>query len=388
MFEHELPAELADFRKVVRTFIQREIAPLEEGARRNELMEIPRDAIAPVQKKARSYGLWCFETPEPHGGVGLDAFAAAVILEEASRHTYSSPDVGNGAFGYDPPNVLLAAPNDLTERLVRESVDGAVQWAMGISEPSGGSDPARSIQTTAVKRDGTWVLNGRKMWTSRADVAKYALIFARTSPGRNGISAFVVELPNPALTVRRVPVIRDHHTTEVLIEDLKLPAGALLGETGQGFALAQKWLNRGRIRIAAQSLGPASLALEMAAEYAAQRSTFGRPLASRQMVQQMIVDSYMELSAARLVLWEAARRDDEGLDARANASMAKVMCTEAAYRAVDNAIQIFGGMGVSREMPLEHWLRSLRVARIVEGPSEVHRMVLARTLLGKEAISS
>ena len=311
-----------------------------------------------------------------------------MILEEASRHTYSSPDVGNGAFGYDPPNILLAVPNDLTDRLIKESVDGGVQWAMGISEPAGGSDPARSIQTKAVKRDGMWVLNGRKMWASRADVAKFAIIFARTSEGRHGISAFVVSLPDPAITVRKVLVIRDHHTTEILIENLELPAEALLGETGQGFALAQKWLNRGRIRIAAQALGPASMALEMASEYAGQRSTFGQLLASRQMVQQMIVDSYMEVSAARLVLWEAARRDDQGLDARGNASMAKVMCTEAAYRAVDNAIQVFGGMGVAREMPLEHWLRSLRVARIVEGPSEVHRMVLARKLLGKAAVAS
>ena len=225
------------------------------------------------------------------------------------------------------------------------------------------------------------------MWTSRADVAKHGVFFARTGEGRNGISAFIVPLPDPALTIRKVRVIRDHHTTEVLVDNLELPADALLGETGQGFALAQKWLNRGRIRIAAQALGPATLALEMASEYAGQRVTFGQPLASRQMIQKMIVDSHMEISAARLVLWEAARRDDLGLEARSNASMAKVMCTEAAYRAVDNAIQVFGGMGLAREMPLERWLRSLRVARVVEGPSEVHRMVLARTLFGKAAVS-
>lgn len=385
MFEHELSSELTDFRQVIRRFVTKEIVPVEVSARQEDLTEIPRHVIADLQKKAKSHGLWCFETPESYGGVGLDSFGAAVILEEAARHTYSSPDVGNGAFGYDPPNILFAVETEQTDRLIKESVEDGLQWAMGISEPAGGSDPARSIQTTAVKRGGDWVLNGRKMWTSRADVAKYAVIFARTGEGRGGISAFVAPLSDSAITIRKVPVIRDHHTTEVLVENLVLPPEALLGEPGQGFSLAQRWLNRGRIRIAAQSLGPAALALEMATEYAGQRSTFGQVLASRQMVQQMIVDSHMELAAARLILWEAAKRDSLGLDARVNASMAKVMCTEAAFRAVDRAIQIFGGMGVAKEMPLERWLRSLRVSRIVEGPSEVHRMVLARALFGKAA---
>ena len=136
MFEHELPSELVDFRKVVRSFVTKEIAPLEESARRNDLVEIPREEIKGVQAKAKSHGLWCFETPESYGGVGLDAFGAAVILEEASRHTYSSPDVGNGAFGYDPPNILFAVPNDHTEQLM----EVAIQLDQFRQPPSNGTE--------------------------------------------------------------------------------------------------------------------------------------------------------------------------------------------------------------------------------------------------------
>jgi acyl-CoA dehydrogenase len=230
------------------------------------------------------------------------------------------------------------------------------------------------------------VLNGRKLWTSRADVASHGIFFARTGAGRGGISAFIVDMHQPGVAVRKVPVIRDHHTTEVTLEDVTLDEGALLGDVGEGFTLAQAWLARSRLRVAAQALGMAQAALTMATGYARQRETFGKPLASRQSVQNILVDAHVDLSCARLLLRAVAARERAGTASQGSVSMAKLRCTEAAFSAADGAIQVYGAMGVSREMPLEHWFRALRVLRIVEGPSEIHRFAIARELLGASAV--
>jgi acyl-CoA dehydrogenase len=376
--------EIAALCELVATFVTREILPAESDALRRGLPEIPRAVVGPLQAKARAAGLWCFETPEEYGGLGLDALAAVHVIEEASKHAFCVPDPGNGVFGYDPPNILLSGSAQQRDRYLRPSVDEGVQWCLGIS--SGGSDPARAIRTRADRSGSGWVLNGRKLWTSRADVAAYGILFARTGPGRDGISAFIVDLPHPGLAVRTVPVIRDHHTTEVTLDDVALPADALLGNEGEGFKLAQAWLNRSRLRVAAQALGMAQAALSMATRYAGQRETFGKPLAARQSVQNLLVDAHVELTCARLLLRAVAARERDGRASQGSVSMAKLRCTEAAFSAVDGAIQVHGAIGVSREMPLEHWFRALRVARIIEGPSEIHRFAIARELLGASAV--
>jgi acyl-CoA dehydrogenase len=295
------------------------------------------------------------------------------------------PDPGGGVFGYDPPNILQGGNPEQRAKYITPSVTEARQWFMGITEPSGGSDPARAIQTQAQRTDRGWVLNGRKMYTSRADVAPHGIIFARTGEGRNGISAFIVDMPVEGLSVRKVHTVRDHHTTEVALEDVELPADSLIGEEGMGFAIAQRWLVKARLKVSAYSLGAAQAAVDMAAAYAQERSTFGKLLASRQSVQNLIVDSEVELRAARWLLWDAAWRAERGEDARYHASAAKLFCTERAFQAVDRALQVFGGLGVCSELPIEHWFRGLRVSRIIEGPSEVHRMLLAREMLGEAA---
>jgi len=381
-----LPEDLRLIRSTIADFVRQEIVPHETQALKQDLRELPADVVKKLQVKSREAGFWYMDVPESLGGGGLPTFPYVVAYEAASHHAFCYPDPGCGVFGYDLPNVLLNASQAQIDRYVKVSVQEARQWFFGISEPSGGSDPARSIQTRATRVGNKWVLNGRKMWTSRADVAQHGIVFARTGEGRTGISAFILDLPLKGLTHRPVQVIRDHATNELLLDEVEIPLDQLLGEEGGGFALTQKWLTKSRLKVAAQSIGSAQAAIEIAADYATVRSTFGALLATRQSIQNLLVDSYMELHAARLMLWDAAMRDERGEDARQAASMAKLYCTERSFQAVDRAVQVLGGMGLSREMPLEHWFRGLRVTRIIEGPSEVHRMLLARALLGEASL--
>jgi acyl-CoA dehydrogenase len=381
-----LPEDIRMIRHTISEFVRREIVPAETEALRQDLRELPPEVVKRLQPRARQAGFWYLDTPEVYGGGGLPTFPYVVAYEGAARHAFCFPDPGCGVFGYDLPNVLHDGTQAQRDKYLRVSVDEARQWFFAISEPSGGSDPARAIQTRARRVGNRWVLSGRKMWTSRADVAQHGIVFARTGEGRAGISAFIIDLPVPGLSTRPVHVIRDHSTTELLLDEVELPLDNLLGEEGGGFALTQKWLTKSRLKVAAQSLGAAQAAVEMAADYATVRSTFGALLATRQSVQNLLVDSLMELHAARLMLWDAAMRDERGEDARQVASMAKLYCSERAFDAADRAVQVLGGMGLSRELPLEHWFRGLRVTRIIEGPSEVHRMLLARTLLGEAAL--
>jgi acyl-CoA dehydrogenase len=381
-----LTEELRMLQQVITDFLVNEVHPAEIGARRDDATALPPAVVARLQPKARALGLWCFETPEEYGGAGLSSFAFVVAYQAAAKHTYSLPDPGCGVFGYDPPNILQSASQAQRDRYMKVTVDEARQWFIGLSEPSGGSDPARAIQTSAHRDGNKWILNGRKLWTSRADVAKHGIVFAKTGTGRGGISAFIVDMPAEGVSARKINVVRDHHTNELLLDNVAVPLENMLGGEGEGFTLAQGWLVRGRLKIAAQCIGVAEAAIEIATDYAKLRETFGKKLATRQSVQNMLVDSYVAIRAGRWLLWDAAWQDERGENARHAASVAKLYCSEAAFNAVDCAMQILGGMGLSREMPLEHWFRGLRVNRVVEGPSEIHRMLIARDLLGEEAL--
>jgi acyl-CoA dehydrogenase len=190
----------------------------------------------------------------------------------------------------------------------------------------------------------------------------------------------------PGRPVTSVPVLRDHWTTEVTFDDCVVPAENLVGAEGQGFGLAQEWLVRGRLRYAAQAVGVAEEAVRIATEWARSRETFGALLATRQAVQFAIADAHVKITAARHLTWDAAWDADRGVDARTKASIAKLYATEAGFEVVDAMMQILGGMGMTMDLPLEHWFRGLRVARVVEGPSEIHRFLIARDLLGGAAL--
>ena len=244
----DLPDELWVLAGTVDDFVRQEILPVEERLPA-DAREIPADELTQLQRKARDAGLWCFEAPEEHGGGGLSAFQSVVVNEHAAKHRFSFPLPGGGAFGFSPPVVLYRGSPDQIERYVKPTIEHAWSSFTAISEPTGGSDPARAIRTTAVRRGDRYVLNGRKMWATNADAAHYGVVYARTDPaaGRKGISALIVDAGTPGMQVTPVPVLRDHWSTEVSFEDCEVPVANLVGEEGQGFELAQQWLVRGRL---------------------------------------------------------------------------------------------------------------------------------------------
>jgi acyl-CoA dehydrogenase len=236
-------------------------------------------------------------------------------------------------------------------------------------------------------RDGTdWVVNGRKIWISRADEADFTIVMAvtdRQKGGRNGVSAFLVDRETPGFNVtRKIPMIGGQTTYEVVLEDCRVPGWKLLGQEGQGFGPMQIRLGTRRIEMAAWSIGMAQRALDMMVEYAPQRTTFGLPLSERQAVQYWVADAATRIHAVRLMTYDCAWKLDEGRDVRQEISMIKAFGTEVAYEVVDRAMQTFGAMGMTRELPLHLMSSRLRTMRIYDGPTEVHKWVVARNLFG------
>ncbi|MES2536957.1 MAG: acyl-CoA dehydrogenase family protein [Pseudomonadota bacterium] len=385
----ELPEELRMLRETVRRFMEQEVKPVEDT--------LPHDAYTPppeqlkaLQKKARDLGLWCLETPSEHGGAGLNLLGQCVVAEETSKCRMGAYIAGCGAFGFDPPNVIWKGTPEQIRKYGRANVESGDKAFVAISEASGGSDPGRSITARAERKGDRYILNGTKIWISGAGQAKWGIVFARTgeSKGRDAITSFIVEKDKPGISLQPIPVIRSYFPYEVHFQDYEIPVENRLGDEGQGFALAEDWLVHGRVPYAAATIGIAQAALDLAVEWAKQRKAFNSHLADKQAIQWMIANSEIELRAARLLVYQAAWNGDLGRDIKIDASVAKVYGTETAGRVVDRCIQIFGGLGVAQEMPLERWHRELRIKRIGEGPSEVHRMVIARDLLGTKRAAS
>jgi acyl-CoA dehydrogenase len=381
--------EIRDLAALAGDFVRKEIVPLERSLPADAQF-LPAEDITRLQKKARAAGLWNLEAPVELGGGGLGAFAMAVINEQAARHTFCFPIVGNGVFGYPPPSILYGGSKKQIEDYVIPTIEEGWRSFNAITEHGSGSDPARTIRTTARRKGAAYVINGRKMWTTHADKARYGVVYARIdgAKGREGISAFIVDADTPGITIRRVPVIRDLWTNEVTFDDVEVPADRLVGEEGQGFALAQKFLGKFRVHFAATALAVGEESVRIATEWVKGRESFGLPVAQRQGAQFALADAHVKLRTMRWLTWEAARKQDLSGGARIEASIAKLHATEAGFQVVDAMMQLMGGMGLSKELPLEHWFRDLRVARIVEGPSDIHRFVIARELLGSAALPS
>jgi acyl-CoA dehydrogenase len=380
----ELPEELVALRDTVRRFMANEVKPVEDGLPHDTYLPLP-EILKPLQQKARALGLWFIQSPAEFGGAGLNVLAQCVVAEEAAKCRMGAYFPAAGAFGWDPPNVIFSGTPAQIERYGIPTIADGEATFVAVSEASGGADPARAI-TTKARRDGDhYVLNGAKMWISGIDRARWGVVFARMegTQGRGGITSFIVEPSWPGITLKKIPVMRSFQPFEVHFDNVHVPVDNRLGEEGQGFQLAEKWLVHGRIPYAAVSIGLAQAALDLAADWVTQRKSFGSLLADKQAIQWMIADSEIELRAARLLTWQAAWKADLGQDAKVDSSICKVYATETSFRVLDRCIQMFGGLGVSHAMPLERWFREARIRRIGEGPSEVHRMVLARDILSR-----
>lgn len=383
----ELDEEHRMLKDLVARFVRDEMVPLEPAVLAREaagegatLTKAERERI---DKVSRDMGLWGLDAPEDVGGMDLPTVAMVGVNEEMGKTIvpyYLPPDSPN-------LRMLAATVTDWQrEKYLAPYVRGETISAIGISEPGAGADPAGMI-TKAERTDDGWVINGRKIWTSRAAEADFTIVMAVTDKGkgaRGGISAFLVDGDNPGFKVlRRIPMLGGAYTYEVAIEDCHVPAEALLGVEGQGFAPMQLRLGTRRLQMAAWSIGMAQRALDMLIEFAPTRVTFGAPLSDRQAVQWWIADAATKIHAARLMTYDAAWKIDQGSQARNEISMIKVFATEMAFEVVDNVIQAHGAMGVTKELPLHLMSAALRNMRIYDGPSEVHRMVVARNMLGK-----
>src|ERR1700742_2953952 len=363
----ELPEDLRLLQQTVRRFMQQEVKP-EEDKLPHDAIEMPPDVLKRLQAKARSLGLWQMQTPGEWGGAGLNLLGQAVVAEEASQCRMGLYIHAAHSFGWDLPVSIFKGTKEQIEKYAVPVIESGEKTFVAITEPSGGSDPGRAIAMRAERKGDRYVLNGSKIFISGVGQSRWGLVFARTGPskGRDGITSFIVEKDWKGVNYKKVPVIRSYAPYELHLEDLEVPVENRLGEEGQGFALAETWLVHERIPYAAAVIGVGQAALKQA-------------------IQWMIADSEIELRAARLLVYQAAWRGDLGHDIKVDASICKVYATEIAGKVVDRCIQIFGGMGVAAEMPLERWYRELRIKRIGEGPSEVHRMVVARDLLGSRA---
>jgi acyl-CoA dehydrogenase len=381
----DLPEDMAMLRETARRFMQHEVRP-EEDKLPHDATEVPPNVLKRLQTKARALGIWQVESPVEWGGAGLSLLGQAVVAEQASQCKMGAYIPACHAFGWDPPNAIFEGRKDQIEKYAVPTLNSGEKTFVAISEPSGGSDPGRAIQMRAERKGDRYILNGTKLWISGVGQSSWGLVFARTgqSKGRGGITAFIVEKKFKGFSYKPVPVIRSYAPYELTLADCEVPAENRLGEEGEGFKLAETWLIHARIPYAAAVIGLGEAALRLAVDWVRQRHAFGSALADKQAIQWMIADSEIELRAARLLVHQAAARADVGLDIKIDASVAKVYATEIAGKVVDRCIQMFGGLGVAKEMPLERWYRELRIKRIGEGPSEVHRMVIARDILGSQ----
>lgn len=375
----EIPEAVAEFRSVTRALVD-DLLPLER-----EFQET--GAVPPQVRKALiDNGYFALAFPEEYGGLGMGALAQCIVQAELARlppqfWTELRPLMGPAA-----KNILNHANAGQKARLVPGMISGDIPIAFGLTEPHCGSDLG-SMRTTATRNADGWLLNGSKTFISNAKNAKTLVVYAYTDKAagpRGGISAFLLEASAPGYRVDGVIPLMGTATPgvyEISFSDVQLPPDALLGEEGKAFHYALEGLNEGRLNVGATALGMGEYALELAVEQAKIRPAFGGFIADLQAIRHMIANMATEMRAARLMLLEACWRFDQGEKRREFASMAKLFATEAGSRAVDSAVQIFGGYGYCRGFAVERLYRDIRITRIYEGSSEIQRNTIAREIL-------
>ncbi|MDH4385234.1 MAG: acyl-CoA/acyl-ACP dehydrogenase [Caulobacter sp.] len=378
--DHRMLADL------VRRFVEDELIPMEPAILQREASGQPavltHEEKARIDKVSKDLGLWSLDAPVDVGGYDLPHVAMVAVNEALGRTitAYTLPP--------DSPNLrmLMTTVNEQQkEAYLAPYARGETISAIGISEPGAGADPSGML--TRAERDGDdWVINGRKIWITRAAEADFTILMAVTDKekgSRGGMSAFLVDRETPGFKVlRAIPMIGTEVTYEVALEDCRVPGWKLLGTEGQGFAPMQVRLGTRRCEMAAWSIGLAQRALDMIIEYAPQRKTFGVPLSERQAIQFWVTDAATRIHAARLMTYDCAWKMDQGRDVRTEISMIKAYATEMAWEVIDRAMQTFGAMGMTRELPLHLMAAKVRTMRIYDGPTEVHKWVVARNLLG------
>lgn len=377
--DFELSDDLLALQDVTRKFASDNIAPYARQWDREA--DIPRDLVA----KLGALGLMGVFVPTEYGGTELGDLAAAVIMEEIARHCGATALMLDAHNALCSTHLIFAANDQQKATYLPKLATGEMLGAWALSEPGCGSDAA--ALTTTAKLDGDeWVLNGAKQWITNGHYAGVYVVMAQTTPegGAKGISAFIVDRDTPGLGIGQKEDklgMRGSDTVGLTFDDARIPKANLCGDLNTGFVTAMKVLERGRITISAMSIGLARGALEESLAYAQQRVAFGKPIFEQQSIQFMLADMAMEIDAARLLVQQAAILSDAGEPCNVEASIAKLYASEMATRSCMNAIQIHGGMGYTKEVPVERYMRDAKLCEIGEGSSQIQRIIIARHLL-------
>ncbi|UYQ61280.1 acyl-CoA dehydrogenase family protein [Streptomyces peucetius] len=379
----ELGEERTAVRQLAKDFVAREIAPHVVEWDRAESVD------RGIVKKLGAVGFLGLTVDEEYGGSGGDHLSYCLVTEELGRGDSSVRGIVSVSLGLVTKTIAAYGTEDQKRHWLPRLTAGDALGCFGLTEPGTGSD-AGSLATRAVRDGDGWVINGSKMFITNGTWADVVLLFARTNdtPGHRGVSAYLVPTDTPGLTRRTVHGklgLRGQATAELVLEDVRVPDSALLGPEGKGFSIAMSALAKGRMSVAAGCVGIAQAALDAAVGYAGEREQFGRSIAHYQLVQELISDIAVDVDAARLLTWRVADLIERGQEFATAASKAKLFASEAAVRAANNALQVFGGYGYIDEYPVGKLLRDARVMTLYEGTSQIQKLIIGRALTGVSA---
>jgi acyl-CoA dehydrogenase len=378
--DFSLTDEERAIRDTARQFITREVMPLEQEALLRERRHEPgldRSELRELQQKAKKFGFWGLSTPEEYGGMDLPAVLQSLIWTEVGRTFVQFK------FGGEADNILYYANEQQKQEFLIPTIEGDRISCFAITEPGAGSDAA-NIKLSARQDGDDWILNGEKTFITNGNDADFVIVVAVTDREKGvrggGTTAFLVDR-EMGWRSEFIQTMGEGGPASLIFDDVRVPARNILGEIGQGFELGMKWIGKGRYLIPSNALGIAERSLGMAIEYANTRETFGRKIGENQAIQWMIADSEVELEAARWLILRAAWTVDQGEEPRHASSMAKLYGAQMVNNVVDRVMQIHGGMGYTRELPIERWYRQVRLMRIYEGTDEMQRLIISRDLL-------
>jgi alkylation response protein AidB-like acyl-CoA dehydrogenase len=377
-----LTEDQRSFKALAREFLDKEVVPHRAAWDRAESVDI---AIMPRLGEIGFFGL---TIPEEYGGLGGDYITYCIGMEELGRADSSVRGIVSVSNGLVGKAILAHGTQEQKQEWLPRIAAGQALGCFGLTEPGNGSDPA-SLETRAVLDGGDYVISGQKIFITNGTWADVCLLFARTGgPGPKGVSAFLVPTGTAGFERREIRGklgLRGQATSEIFLTDVRVPASARVGGEGEGFRVAMQSLDKGRVSVGAGCVGIIQGCLEAAVQYARERQQFGRPIASFQLIQDMIADISVDADAARLLVWRAADLIERGEKFGVEASKAKYFASEAAVRAANSAIQVFGGYGYIDEYPVQKYMRDARVMTLYEGTSQIQKLLIGRAETGISA---
>lgn len=380
--DYPLSEEHRMFRETMQRFVDEELIPHElETCENGELKNEWRDKF---HARAKDLGIWQMEVPEEYGGVGADLISLVIVWEQLGR-TVAVPTRGlGGIMGPQVRAPLYELTDPMKEKYLYPVLEGKKTACFAQSEPDAGGDPG-GMRTSAVRKGGKYIINGTKRWITDADDADFAQLLAVTDKekgSRGGISLFLVDMDTPGVKITaKYETMMGDKPCEIHFDNVEIPIEHRVGQEGEGFGLGQRFLAHGRLKHGARGIGTAERCLDLMCQYAKQRETFGQKLADRQAVQWLITDTYVELQAGRLMVYNAADLASQGQLDRTDGFIQKMYADELGFRAADRCMQVHGGIGLTTDLPIERFWRQARSFRITEGPTEIMKWVIARNIL-------